>query len=235
MKILITFSAIVLILNSCKKDNSELNKPCNSMCTTISGRVTTGNNSSITNFQIEVSSDLTTLLGQATRGIASGKTDNNGYYSFTFKLMANEFGQNATASVYLQLKYDSSKFLALPVYQNGGNKEYIGRFSTNDTTIMANVYLATKSKINVKLYNFVPIVPSDYFKVVTICNVGLNKNDRMGYSFTATQNTTEEDLYASGNDETEVIATKTKNGIITSIDTTIYTPIGQVVALSFPY
>ena len=224
-----------LFFSSCKKDSSQLNKPCSDSCTTISGKFTTGNNDPISNFSVEVAADENTLLGVYTREIASGKTNTEGYYSFTFGLSNDEYGPRSLFVFYFQLKYDSSQFLALPVYQGGGNKEYLGTFLKKDTSLIANVHLITKQQIQVKLENFFPIQSDDFFKVVSTCNGGLNDQESIGYSFNALQSVTEGELYACGNEQTKLYITKKKNGLITSTDTTINTPVGQFIKVSFAY
>jgi len=131
MKTLLIAFSVALLFTACLKrvDNRQLNKTCNDSCTTISGRFTTANNQPVVNVPLEVASDTRGILGIHTRSIASGKTDANGYYSLTFGLNNDEYGPTTLANINLHFTYDTLKFLALPVYQDYGNKEYLGTFS----------------------------------------------------------------------------------------------------------
>ena len=241
MKTSIIILSIGFVFSSCLKrtDNTQLSQTCTGdSCTTISGRFTTGNDKPIANVPVEIASETTGLLGSKTREIASGKTDNNGYYSFTFNLKSNEYGygQEQLAALYMRYSYNPSKFLAMPFYTDNEVKEYFGRFSRKDTAVTANVFVTSKAQIEVRLENFSPIQPGDYFTVSGVCSAGINKQGDYSYSTVrATGNTTEENLDVCGDEQTRLVIIRMKNGVITSTDSTINTPIGLPQTVSFSY
>lgn len=65
------------------------NSLCIDSCTLVQGRFITANNEGVANIPIEIKSEVrpTLGLGQTTiRRIASGTTDNNGFFSLKFGL-----------------------------------------------------------------------------------------------------------------------------------------------------
>ena len=82
-------TALILFYSCTKTDKSMFNTLCTDSCTIIQGRFITGNNEGIANVPIEINSKIRppSGLGQTTiRKIASGKTDNNGFYFLKFGL-----------------------------------------------------------------------------------------------------------------------------------------------------
>src|SRR4029078_6120601 len=93
--LLLSFLLLTLLRSCTKTDNSSVNVPCTDSCTTVQGRFLTGNNEPVTRISLEIRSESrpTLGLGQTTiRKIATGKIDNNGFYSFTFYLKRGEYG-----------------------------------------------------------------------------------------------------------------------------------------------
>ena len=239
MKTFIIFLLFLPFLSSCTKtDKSLFNSPCTDSCTTVQGRFITGNNEGVANISYEIKSEIrpTLGLGQTTiRKIASGKTDNNGFYSSTFEMQEREYGQMSYAHVSIHFNYDKTKFVPVTWYENFGMNENLGPFTRKDTTITANIFLASRSKLKVKLENFVPIQPGDEFSVITSCGVGLDRHYTTGGFIEAKQAITEAEIDACGNEETTVIVRKRKNLIYSSSSTTIATPTGQTVPITFVY
>ena len=96
--------------------------------------------------------------------------------------------------------------------------------------------MTSKAQIKVKLENFSPIQAGDYFTVYGVCRAGINKQDSYGYSYiSATGNTTEANIDVCGDEQTRLVIIRMKNGVITSTDSTIYTPIGSPLTVSFSY
>jgi len=215
-----------------------LNTPCTDSCTTVQGRFITGNNEGVANIAFEIKSEIqpTLGLGQTTiRKIASGKTDNNGFYSSTFALQKREYGQMADAHVSIYFNYDKTKFIPVTWYENFGAAELLGPFSRKDTTITANIYLTSQSKLKVRLENFTPIQSGDNFSVITSCAAGLDRHYSSGGFIEATQAVTEKEVDACGNEQTTVIVRKRKNGVSSSSSSTIATPTGQTISVTFTY
>lgn len=227
------------LLGSCTKtDKSSLNKPCSDSCTTVQGRFITGNNEGVGNVSYEIKSQITPTLGlgQTTiRRIASGKTDNNGFYSSTFALQEREYGQMADALVSIQFTYDKTRFVPASSYESFGANESLGRFRRKDTTVTANIYFTSKGKLKVRLENFAPLQPGDHFSAITSCSMGLNRHHATGGYIEANQTAVEGEIDACGNEQTTVIVRKRKNGVSSSSSTTISTPTGQTVAVTFAY
>lgn len=214
------------------------NTPCTDSCTTVQGRFITGNNEGVANIPFEIKSEIrpTLGLGQTTiRKIASGKTDNNGFYSSTFALQKREYGQMADAHVSIYFNYDKAKFVPVTWYESFGAAELLGPFSRKDTTITANIYLTSQSKLKVRLENFIPIQSGDDFSVITSCGTGLDRHYTSGGFVEAAQAVTEKEIDACGNEQTTVMVRKRKNGVTSSSSTTIATPTGQTTAITFTY
>lgn len=229
----------IALLSSCTKtDKSMLNTPCTDSCTTVQGRFVTGNNEGVANISYEIKSEIrpTLGLGQTTiRKIATGKTDNNGFYSSTFSLQKREYGQMADATVSIHFNYDKTRFVPVTWYESFGALERLGPFTRKDTTITANIFLTSRSKLKVRLENFVPIQAGDNFSVITSCGAGLERRYTSGGYIEANQTITEGEIDACGNEQTTVIVRKRKNGVSSSSSTTISTPTGQTVAITFAY
>ena len=239
MKKILSLLSISTLLWSCTKtDKRMFNTPCTDSCTIVQGRFITGNNVGIASVPIEIKSEIrpTLGLGQTTiRRIASGTTDNNGFYSLKFGLEKREYGQMADAYVSIYFNYDKSRFVPVTWYESFGAVELLGPFIRKDTTITANIFLATRSKLKVRLENFVPIQAGDNFSVITSCGVGLDRHYSSGGYIEATQAVTENEIDACGNEQTTVIIRKRKNGVSSSTSNTISTPTGQTIAVTYAY
>ena len=239
MKLFILLLSYLTLLSACTKtDRTMLNKPCTDSCTTVQGRFITGNNEGIGNISYEIKSVIKPTLGLGQtiiRKIASGKTDNNGYYSSIFSLQQGEFGQGIFAPVYISFNLDTKKFLPVKWYEYYGTEENLGPFTRKDTTTTANIYLASKAKIKIRIEGFVPLQSGDAFSVITSCGAGLERRYTSGGYIQANQPITEGPIDACGNEQTTLIVRKQKNGVYTSSSTTIATPTGQTVAITFTY
>jgi len=239
MKNFILFFLVSFILSACTKtDKSMFNSPCADSCAIVQGRFITGSNEGVANVPIEIKSEVRATLGLGVttiRKIASGKTDNNGFYSLKFGLTEREYGQTSIARVSISFNYDKSKFVPVTWYENFGANEFIGPFRRKDTTINADIYFTSRSKLKVRLENFAPIQSGDNFSVITSCGAGLDRHYTSVDFVDADQNITEKEIDACGNEQTSVIIRKRKNGVSSSSSTTISTPTGQTVAVTFTY
>ena len=187
---------------------------------------------------VEIKSVFKPTLGigiSSTRNIASGKTDNNGFFSLKFGLNPNEYGQTANTYVSLYFSLDKSKFEPITWYDNFGTDEFLGGFRRKDTTLDVNIFFASIAKVKVTLENFVPIKTGDKFYVETSCAVGLNRHLSQNDEVDAFQKQTEKEIYACGNEQTKFFIIKVKNGVFIETDTTVYTPTGQTVPIKFSY
>ncbi|MBC7511121.1 MAG: hypothetical protein H7320_20610 [Ferruginibacter sp.] len=190
------------------------------------------------NIPIEIKSEILPTLGLGQtiiRKVASGKTDNNGFYSLKFGLEKREYGQIADALVSIYFNYDKSKFVPVTWYESFGSDELIASITRKDTTINANIYLTSRSKLKVRLTNFVPIQSGDNFSVITSCGAGLERHYTSGGYIEANQVMTEREIDACGNEQTTVIVRKRKNGISSSSSTIILTPSGQTISVIFTF
>jgi len=204
----------------------------------VQGKFITGNNEPIANLPVEIKSEFKPPLGfglTTIRKIASGKTNNNGFFSLKFGLNQNEYGPMADAHVSIYFSYDKSKFVPLDWYDNYGNDEFLGGFIRKDTTLNINIFFPSIARIKVTLENFVPIQSKDNFSVITSCGAGLNRQLDAYDVIEATQKVTEKEIYACGNEQTKLFIRKIKNGVSTVTDTTIYTPTGQIIPVKFSY
>jgi len=239
MKNILSILTLMMMFWSCTKtEESSINKPCFDSCTTVQGRFITGNDEGIANIPIEIHAEIQppSGIGQTTiRKIASGITNNNGFYSLKFSLLQREYGQMTSAVLSINFSYNKLKLLPVSWYENYKTAEFLGPLDRKDTTITANIFLASRSKLKIKLENFVPLQVGDGFSVITSCGVGLERHYESGGFIEANQPTTEQEVDACGNEETTVIVRKTKNGISSSTSTTILTPTGQIVPITFTY
>ncbi len=239
MKNILSILTVMILFGSCTKTEiSTINKPCFDSCTTVQGRFITGNNEGIPNIPIELNAEIQppSGIGQTTiRKIATGTTNNNGFYTLNFGLWEREYGQMTSAVLSINFSYNKLKFLPVTWYENYRTAEFLGPLSRKDTTITANIFLASRSKLKIRLENFVPLQVGDGFSVITTCGVGLERQYESGGFIEANQPTIEQEVDACGNEETTVIVRKTKNGISSSTSTTISTPTGQIVPVTFTY
>ena len=139
------------------------------------------------------------------------------------------------AHVSISFSYNKSIFAPVVWYESFGADELLGPFRRKDTTMTANIYLASRSKLKVKLENFVPVQSGDNFSVITSCGVGLERHYESGGFMEANQPIVEQEIDACGNEQTTVIVRKRKDGVSSSTTSTISTPTGQTVAVSFTY
>jgi hypothetical protein len=240
MKSILFLLITLSILSSCTKtDKTRFNETCIDSCTIIQGRFITGNNEGIANVPIEIKSETHPTLGLGQthiRYIASGKTDNDGYYSLSFSLQNKEYGPGQSASVYMYFNYKRSKFLPISQYEYFGFRESLATaLLRKDTTIKANIYLPSKSKIKIRLENFIPVQAYDNFSVFTTCGVGLERFRTAGELLEASQVLTEKDLDACGNEQTMIYIRKRKNGIATVTIDTVLVPTGQTINRTYVY
>lgn len=141
----------------------------------------------------------------------------------------------ADAYVSIYFNYDKSRFVPVTWYENFGSDELLGPFARKDTTINANIYLTSRSKLKVRLENFMPLQTGDNFSVITSCGAGLERRYSSGGSIEANQPATENEIDACGNEQTTVYIRKRKNGVTSSTSTTISTPTGKTIAVTFAY
>lgn len=238
MKICIVILLLAFGFLSCNKvDKSTLNSPCSDSCTIIQGRVITGNNQGVANVPIEIKSESRSTLGisTSTRRIATGTTNSNGFYSLTFGLNKDEYGKMPRASLQILFSIDKAKFLPITFYELFGYKDYLYGVAKKDTVIQANIYYATRARIKIRLENFNPIISGDEFSVITSCDVGLERKEGSGGFINAINTITEGEIDACGNEETNVILRKKKNGVYTSEVQKILTPVGEVKVVTFVY
>lgn len=238
MKNTIIILLLALGFISCNKvDKSTLNSPCSDSCTTIQGRFITGNNQGIANVPIEIKSEIRGSLGIgiSTRRIATGQTNNNGFYTFTFGLNKDEYGEMPKASLKIFFSTDKSKLLPVQWYESFGYDAFIGRIIRKDTTIQANLYFASRARIKIRLENFNPVVAGDEFSVITSCGSGYERRETSGGFLNANSTITEGEIDACGNEETNVIVRKKKNGVYTNEIQKILTPVGEIKFVTFVY
>ena len=141
----------------------------------------------------------------------------------------------ADATVSIHFNYDKTRFVPVTWYESFGAVERLGPFTRKDTTITANIFLTSRSKLKVRLENFMPVQAGDNFSVITSCSAGLDRRYTSGGHIEANQTITEGEIDACGNEQTTVIVRKRKNGVSSSSSTTISTPTGQTVAVTFAY
>lgn len=232
------FILLPLLLSCTKTDRSQYNAPCTDSCTTLQGRFITGNNEGVANIPYEIRSESRSTLGMGPtviRLIASGKTDNNGFYSSTFALQPREYGATRNATLLIKFPFDKNRFLLIDWYEMFGSQESLDPLSRKDTTVTADIYFTSKGKLKVRLENFVPLQTNDEFFVVTTCWAGMDRQQRTGARLQAAQTTTEGVIDACGNEQTTVLIGKRKNGVYTTTTSTIYTPTGQEVAATYSF
>ncbi len=240
MKLLFFFPFFICIAWSCTKhDNSSLNAPCTDSCTTIQGRFVTGNNEPIAGVSLEMRSEAKPTLGvglTTIRKIASGKTDNNGFYSFTFSLKRNEYGVY-NHHIFLKTDYNKTNFLTVPWYDQFGLDEIVPIRNRRDTTVTMNYYLARKASLKLQLNNFIPASTSDSFYIIPIYHeVGYDKNRTTHSQFlVATQTNNEKNISIAGNQQNKISVVRKKMGVRTVSDTIIYTPTNQTTSAIFNY
>ncbi len=121
------------------------------------------------------------------------------------------------------------------MYNIGGAKERLAHITRKDTTITADIFLTTRTKLNIRLEGFLPTQSGDEFSVITSCGAGLERRNTSGGFMQANQPITEGTIDACGNEQTTVIMRKRKNGVSTSTTSTIDTPVGQTVSLTFTF
>lgn len=241
MRSLLFSFVLATILWSCtKRDDTFLSVPCTDSCTTVRGRFQTGNSEPIPGLPLEVrfESSPTFGLGQTTiRKIATGKTDNNGFYSFTFSLKPLEYSEH-NRHVFLTVNYDKTSFLPIPWYDQYGTDEIISvRSGKRDTTIVMDYYFASKAQLRLQLNNFTPSSTTDSFYIRSVYHeVGYDKRHVTEQQFLlATQSSNEKVIPIAGNQQNKISVVRRKGGTRTVSDTMIYTPTNQTTLLTLNF
>ena len=238
MKYLLVVVLMALLLGSCtKRDNSRLNVACTDSCTTVMGRITTGNNESAADVYLEVywEDRPPSGLGVTTiRKLASGKTDNGGNYSFTFRLSADDYRRKAF--VKLDLVYDKNRYLPIPWYDAGWD-EFVSLESRKDTTVIMDYYLASKAWLRIRFNNFTPSSSADSFYILPVYHdVGYNRTQvTFPQHFSATTKTSEKTIEIAGNLQHTITVIRKKNGVRTTTDMFVYTPEDKTTDLFVDY
>jgi hypothetical protein len=238
MKKITSFLLMIVLLVSCikKTDDDFLNQPCIDSCTIIKGRFLTGNNEALVNIPLEIQSQISPGGGigqQTVRRIATGNTDNNGFFNLSFSLAANEYGPASKATLILSYSFDQSKYTT-PFLAACCN-ESIGLMTRKDTTINVDLFLTTRAKLKIRLENYTPLAPTDRFIVISSCLSGRDKRETDGSTIAAAAMLTEQELNACGNESTRVFIKKRKNGVDMDSDTTVLTPVGGSATLVLKY
>lgn len=240
MKLILFYFLLTIFLLSCtKNDTSNVNAPCSDSCTTVQGRFWTGSNEPISGLSLEVRSERrpTLGLGQTTiRKIATGNTDNNGFYSFTFSVKPEEYGR-ANTYLFLSVNYDKTRFLSIPWYNQFGTVEIIPIRVRRDTTLKMDYYFASKAHLKLQLNNFIPVSIADSFYILPVYHdVGYNKEQvTEPQFFVATQVINEKVISIAGNQQNKISVVRKKSGIRITSDTLIFTPTNQITNVTFNY
>ena len=231
---------LTTLLWSCtKRDNSFVNALCTDSCTSVQVKFVTGNNEPIAGLSLEVRSESRPTLGlglTTIRKIATGKTDNNGFYSFTFSLKPGEYGEY-NRYLFLKVDYDRTKFLPIPWYDQFGTDEIIPVRGRRDTTVAMNYYFASKAQLRLQLNNFMPASATDSFYILPVYHdVGYDKRQATEPQFfVATQTNNEKVIPISGNQQNKISIVRKKSGIRTVRDTLVFTPTNQITTLTVNY
>lgn len=234
---------LILIITgifACRKvDTTWLNAPCYNSCTTVQGRFVTGDNEPIANVSLEIytrSPGSEFSQSRIVRKIASGKTDNDGNYSFTFGLNGNEYG-SGFYHLKLNVKYDKARFLPIPWYDRWSTEEFIPVGLRKDTTVIMDYYLPSKAQLRMQLNNFMPTTTADSFYILPLYHdVGYDKRQTTETQFFVASEVNNEKLIPiAGNQLNKISLVRNKNGIRTVQDTIVYTPTNQITNLTLYY
>ena len=157
MKYFLAYLALIsLLLTSCfKRDELEVNQPCTANCITLSGTIKTGQNSAtpLANASIELGWEKPgVLIGNPGRLIATGISDRNGNYSFTFQPEEEEL---SSGKYYLRVSKDQYHEVTNPYYD----------IETIDTTYNFDIHLPSTAQLVIRFKNFNPESENDYFSV----------------------------------------------------------------------
>ena len=238
MKYLLVIVWMTLLLGSCtKRDNSRLNVACTDSCTTVMGRITTGNNEPVADLHLEVywEDKPPSGLGTTTiRKLAAGETDNGGNYSFTFRISADDYHRKPY--VKMDVGYDTKRYLSIPWYDYGWD-EIAPLRSRKDTTVIMDYYLASKAWLRIRFNNFTASSTADSFYILPVYHdVGYNRTqETIPQYFSATAKTSEKTIEIAGNLQHTITVIRKKNGVRTATDMFVYTPEGKTTDLFADY
>ncbi|WP_276499354.1 carboxypeptidase-like regulatory domain-containing protein [Pontibacter litorisediminis] len=127
------FILMLLITSGCK-DRDRLNEPCSGNCVTITGKVTTENNSAVAASGVSLKLSWArpaVPLGSPQRDIATTTTDDKGNYTFVFTPKSDELQDGR----YL-IEYSKEGFFPADISFYG--------ISRGDTTIKQNIHIVEK-------------------------------------------------------------------------------------------
>ena len=154
--LLTTITLVVVLLSSCfKQDELEVNLPCDENCITFSGTVKTGQNSTtpVANASMELGWKKSgILIGNPGRLIATGISDWNGNYSFTFQPEQEEL---SGGKYYLHATKEQHHEVTNSYYD----------IEAFDTMYNFDIHLASKAQLVISFKNFKPESDKDYFSV----------------------------------------------------------------------
>lgn len=155
MKYLVAFMILgfVLVTSCLQRDELQVNLPCEEDCITISGTIKTDQNSAtpIENASIELGwEDPGIPIGNHGRLIATGLSDRNGNYSFTFQPEVEEL---SSGKYYLQVTKEQYHEITNAYYD----------IETVDTTYHFDIHLPSKAQLVIRFKNFNPSSDDAYF------------------------------------------------------------------------
>ncbi len=158
MKYLLTYIILGLVLlPSClQRDELAVNLPCIDNCITIYGTIKTDQNSTtpLTNASIELGWENPGIpIGNPGRLIATGLSDRNGNYSFTFR---PELEELSSGKFYLRVSKEQFHEVTNGYYD----------IETIDTSYNFDIHLPSKAQLTIRFKNFTPTSEKDYFSAV---------------------------------------------------------------------
>ena len=229
-----------LFITSCfKRDESNVNAPCNSGCMTFITKVTTGQNSSepVDNAVVELSwAWPATPLGNPGRLIAKGRTGSDGMIVFNFKANEEELEGG---------RYMISAKKGLDYFQQHNQYYGIQRF---DTTVNADVHLPSKATVRIVYRNFQPVAPDDFFQClpgfqtygsmpIAVELTDQSGNPQNGFFFNHSPEFTEKILNGAtaGDQYTYFTITKKRNGVREDVKDSIFIPKGGIGVYEVSY
>jgi len=164
---------ISILLISCSRTDDSFINNCTTDCTTITGRITEGNDIGIPDAEIEFYFEENPLYSSFKRIIARDRTDNNGNYELKGFIKDEELGYVNDGSFKIRLleeslsnsymKNTSINAVEVGYYTsiNSYVEKYISEIFSRDTIIEYNLAIPKKVPLILKIREFQPINETD--------------------------------------------------------------------------
>jgi hypothetical protein len=230
MKNKLIYGFIILLLGCVNEIEEGFNEICTSSCVVINGRFTTEDGTvGIANLPLELDWSIMGMLNGAHRKIATGETDANGYYSFSFSPRDEELTKGDFSIEFAlregHLIDERFAYFDLPI-------------TSRDTALVRNYHIPSKARIKLVVSNLTDIAKPDYLSSTVLYEKDdFDKDIRVVSGMIDTRYNPRQSITLStaGNQYTYIKSTISKDGTIEIYLDSLVVPTNQEVTYELKF